>query len=188
MHALMVHDLCRPKKSSTALKLNGNKAENILAMLSSGDTSQRGPLTVEGHVARVMKKLLDQVRLCLADLLISLLQHPRNSLHMCLQCCKHQPSSLKAKNSASRACLTAYQRFCSYDWEGTCSLLRHLESCSQLLCSEVNCYFFPCQMDKWEEKQEAARERKEAKQKERQVQLAQKTGKQPPPAAESVAK
>ena len=48
---------------------------------------------------------------------------------------------------------------------------------------------FPlCQMDKWEEKQEAAKERKEARQKEKHDQLAQKTGKQPQPAAESIAK
>ncbi len=48
--------------------------------------------------------------------------------------------------------------------------------------------FSLCQMDKWEEKQEAAREKKEARQKDKQVQLAQKTGKQPAPAAESLAK
>ena len=63
---------------------------------------------------------------------------------------------------------------------------RCCEGCSQSLCS--NLLLLVCQMDKWEEKQEAAREKKEAKQKDKQGQLAQKSGKQAPLAAQPVVK
>ena len=46
---------------------------------------------------------------------------------------------------------------------------RRLERCSLPLCSSTQVLFPLCQMDKWEEKQEAAKERKEARQKEKQV-------------------
>lgn len=59
---IMEHEgvFCRSKKGPAALK--GDTAEEILAMLSNEDTAHRGPLTLEGGVARVMKKLLDQER------------------------------------------------------------------------------------------------------------------------------
>ena len=114
---LMVKRLRRPKKGSKATALNGSKAETILAMLSSGDTSQRGPLTVEGHVARIMKKLLDQVRVRPLKSLILCVAAPQGSLLVCLQCCKHQPSSFRARMSASRACLAARQSVCFCAWE-----------------------------------------------------------------------
>ena len=182
----MVHNLRRPKQGSNITKLNGNKAETILAMLSSGDTSQRGPLTVEGHVARVMKKLLDQVRSVILS--HSCLPGRQNQPAFgSLQCCKHQPFSLRTQHIASRECITGLE----------CLLLclRRHKQCAKTAWEMLSAIVLSpkplcpsCQMDKWEEKQEAARERKETKQKERQVQLAQKTGKQPPPAAESVAK
>ena len=49
----------------------------------------------------------------------------------------------------------------------------------------MRCFPFCPQVDKWAEKQEAAKERKEAKQRERQAQLAEK---QPAPSAEALAK
>ena len=52
--------ICRSKKGQTVPR--GDNAEDILAMLSSGDNVHKVPLTLEGGVARVMKKLLDQVR------------------------------------------------------------------------------------------------------------------------------
>ncbi len=52
---------CRSKKGPTAQR--GDAAEDILAMLNSGESVHKVPLTLEGGVARVMKKLLDQARL-----------------------------------------------------------------------------------------------------------------------------
>ena len=101
----MVHHWRRPKKGMQAAKLNGNKAETILAMLSSGDTSQRGPLTVEGHVARVMKKLLDQVRSAILSHSCLPCRHVRISLLVSLQCCTNQ----SFLNIASRGSLTALE-------------------------------------------------------------------------------
>ena len=51
---------CRSKKGPAAQR--GDAAEDILAMLNSGDSVHKVPLTLEGGVARVMKKLLDQVK------------------------------------------------------------------------------------------------------------------------------
>ena len=51
---------CRSKKGPAVQR--GNNAEDILAMLSSGESVHKVPLTLEGGVARVMKKLLDQAR------------------------------------------------------------------------------------------------------------------------------
>ena len=49
---------CRSKKGPAAQR--GTQAEDFLAMLSSGESVHKVPLTAEGSVARVMKKLLDQ--------------------------------------------------------------------------------------------------------------------------------
>ncbi len=49
----------------------------------------------------------------------------------------------------------------------------------------MRCLLLYIQVDKWVEKQEAAKERKEAKRQERQAQLAQK---QPAPSAEALAR
>ena len=51
---------CRSKKGPAAQR--GDAAEDILAMLNNGDSVHKVPLTLEGGVARVMKKLLDQAR------------------------------------------------------------------------------------------------------------------------------
>ena len=70
---------CRSKKGPAALK--GDTAEEILAMLNSEDTAHRGPLTLEGGVARVMKKLLDQER---PMLICSEMRGAHNALISCV--------------------------------------------------------------------------------------------------------
>lgn len=61
--------------------LKGDTAEEILAVLSSEDTAHRGPLTLEGGVARVMKKLLDQER---PMLICSEMRGAHNALISCI--------------------------------------------------------------------------------------------------------